>query len=264
MSVLQAFFLGIVQGITEFLPVSSKGHLVLGQYFFNLGSPERLIFFDLICHVGTLGAILLVYAKEIRALFTSNRQRLVQIMIATLPLFPIVFLLKEVESLYDNIQYLGFFYFITAFLLFAGATWGHNKTAVQLKKQRWRDPALIGFFQLLALLPGVSRSGSTISGARLLGWNSQESVTFSFLIAIPAVLGGVVLKVLQMFMGEQNHIPLEIDHYVAGFISSFLVGYISLLLFIKLVSKGKLIYFAWYCLALGIGLTLYFNFPSSG
>lgn len=260
MSVLQAIFLGIIQGITEFLPVSSKGHLILGQYFFNLGSPEDFIFFDLICHVGTLGAIFLVYAKEIRALFTSNRQRLVQIIIATLPLFPVVFLLKEIESLYNNIQYLGYFYFFTASLLFTAATWGHNKTAVQLKKQRWRDPLLIGFFQLLALLPGVSRSGSTISGARLLGWNSQEAVTFSFLIAIPAVLGGVALKVLQiLFMDEQPHASLEISHYVAGFTASFLIGYASLLLVIELISRGKLIYFAWYCLALGIGLTLYFN-----
>lgn len=259
LSVLQAFFLGIIQGITEFLPVSSSGHLEIAQYILGLENLDQYITFDLVCHLGTLCAIFVVYATQIKKLFTNDYTRLKQVIIGTLPLFPILLILKPVESLYNKPHLLGLFFLTTAALLYTGIRWGYEKPASDKKKSWWQDAIIIGTFQTIALLPGVSRSGSTISGARLLGWEKQDAVTFSFLLAIPAILGGATLKLFQLtLLGETQQGSLDLIHYVVGFATAFFIGYLALLLLIRLASKEKFMYFVWYCLLLGLATSFYF------
>ncbi|MBS4167550.1 undecaprenyl-diphosphate phosphatase [Parachlamydia sp. AcF125] len=256
MSILEAIFLGIIQGLTEFLPVSSSGHLKLMQSLIGFQNLDQYILFDLICHLGTLGAIFIFFAKEIKETLTSNRLRLLQIALATLPLFPLAIFLKPIESIYQKPHLLGFFFLITSFLLFLG---------VYCQKEgpsppRWRTPFLIGCFQALAIFPGISRSGATISGAKLLGWRMHEALTFSFLIAIPAIVGGIVLETLKFITTNSVAPPVPIPAYCAGLLASLCVGYASLFFLQKMALPHRFLWFAWYCLALGVFAIIYYNF----
>lgn len=256
-STVEAIFLGIIQGLTEFLPVSSSGHLTLVQHLFGFEHLDQMIPFDLICHLGTLLSILIVYHKQITSIMTENKQALVQIIIGTLPLFPVLFVLKKIESIYNRPELLGYFFLITAGLLWLGIRFGYEKPEKEKKKRRIVDPLIIGTFQTLALFPGVSRSGATISAARLLGWKMQESLSFSFLLAIPAILGGTLLKSIQLY---SNHtlatFDLPVSSYLAGFFTAFLFGLLALKVLIRLAANQKMMYFVWYCLLLGLGCLL--------
>lgn len=260
-SILDAILLGFIQGLTEFLPVSSSGHLKLSQYFLNLNHLSEFLLFDLVCHLGTLGAIFATYHSQIKETIFNNHFRFKQLMIATLPLFPLLLVIKPIKSIFDQVEYLGFFFLITAFILFLGIRFGRTKSSSELREHSWRDALIIGIFQAVAILPGVSRSGSTISGARLLGWSQQEAVTFSFLLAIPTILGGTVVEALQLVKhGTSPHHPVDWPSYAAGFIVSFAVGYLALQWVIRLAAQNKFVYFVWYCLFLGLATTVYFHF----
>ncbi len=213
-----------------------------------------MIPFDLVCHMGTLFAILIVFHRKIISLFSKDTQTLLQIIIGTLPLFPILIVLKQIESLYDRPELLGYFFLTTAALLWLGIRFGHNTTAEEKQKHWVRDPLVIGVFQTLALLPGVSRSGSTISAARVLGWKMEDSLSFSFLLAIPAILGGTVLKTLHLYTTSSSLNPdLPFSSYFAGFSTSFLFGVLALKILIRLAANQKMVYFVWYCLLIGTG-----------
>lgn len=259
MTYLEAILLGIVQGLTEFLPVSSSGHLALVQALLGFKNLDRLVLFDLICHLGTLLAIFVVFAGAIRDLLLRNQWRFWQVVVGTLPLFPLVLLIKPIKSLFDRTELLGFFFLCTAFILYAGMRWGKPRSEASLQQSRWRDALGIGLFQAVALMPGISRSGSTISGARLLGWTPQEAVTFSFLLAIPAILGSVALELLQIWKSSEPVPPISVASYGWGFLFSFLCGWVSLIILKRLVAKPQFIYFVWYCLAIGIFAIVYFN-----
>lgn len=263
---LEAIFLGFIQGLTEFLPVSSSGHLKLSQYFLGFQDLHKYVVFDLICHLGTLCAIFLIYKQEIIDSFTTNRTRTLQVILGTLPLFPLVLIMKPIKALFNEPQYLGGFFLLTALILYAGIKLGHTKDQESIEKSKWRDPLAIGLFQALAILPGVSRSGATISAARILGWNAQEAVTFSFLLAIPAILGGTTIELAQLILKPQaTTIPtLGLSQYVWGFVTSCSVGYFALSLLRQLANKQKFMYFVWYCLTLGGVTSLYFLMKSHG
>lgn len=257
-SILEAIFLGFLQGVTEFLPVSSSGHLVLGQALLGIKNMQDYIFFDLVCHLGTLLAIFFVFHHDILQLLKGNKIRLLQLILGTLPLFPLVLLLKPIKAVFDETHYLGFFFMITALLLYAGIRFGSIKQESNLQTSKWRDALIIGIFQAIAIFPGISRSGATISGARILGWPPQEAVTFSFLLAIPAILGGVTLEILQILNKPSFHSHgLDFTHYAAGFLTSCIVGYLALLLLKRLAAKQQFMYFVWYCLAIGIFTIVY-------
>lgn len=261
MTVLESIILGIIQGLTEFLPISSSGHLQLAQIFLGLKNLEQYIVFDLICHLGTLCAIIFFFSKRIKEIILRDKTWLGIIFLGTLPLFPLVFLLKPLKSLFDQPQYLGFFFLLTSLLLFLGTQFGSDLEKETLYKKRWRDSLFIGLFQAIAVLPGISRSGSTISGARLLGWKMEDAIIFSFLLAIPAILGATLLEFVQIWMHPSLEAPsIEYIHYLTAFLTSMGVGCFSLWLMQRLAAKQKFIYFVWYCLALGIFTTLYFNF----
>lgn len=260
MSTIEAIILGIIQGITEFLPVSSSGHLMLGQALLGMKNLDEYIVFDLACHMGTLLAIFIIFYKQIKETLLSNRTRFLQVVLGTLPLFPLVLILKPIKALFNQPEYLGGFFLLTAALLYVGMKLGSVKPQETLQKHRWRDPLVVGVFQAVAIMPGVSRSGSTISGARLLGWTPQEAVTFSFLLAIPAILGGTTLELLQLAMQKHPQSNIGMIQYASGFFSSFIVGSGALLLLMRLALKGQFMYFVWYCLLLGVGTLFYFNF----
>lgn len=260
MTTWEAIILGFIQGITEFLPVSSSGHLELGQYFLGLEHFHHSILFNLTCHLGTLCAIFYIFYSQIKSLFTSQKKLLLQILLATLPLFPLVLLLKPIKAIFAQPQYLGPCFLCSACLIFAGTYYRFRSPS----SKPWKDSLTIGFFQAVAIFPGISRSGATISAARLLGWEKEQAITFSFLLAIPAILGGTLLEVMQLMTNPSiDHIPFLVLPFIMGFISSFVVGCLALWLLMRLVIQDKWIYFAWYCLFLGIITTLYFNFLSN-
>lgn len=260
MTTIDAIILGIIQGITEFLPVSSSGHLKLAQYLLGLQDLDQYILFDLVCHLGTLLAILFIFFNQIKDLLFQNTVRLKQLILATLPLFPLVFLMKPIKAAYADPSYLGFFFLTTACILFLGMRLGKASSEKERTQHPWRDAMIIGTWQAIAIFPGVSRSGSTISGARLLGWSLNEAVIFSFLLAIPAILGGTALEIFKLLHHPGQITSLAFSHYSIGFFVSFGVGIGSLQLLIHLATQNKLAYFAWYCLALGLITTLYFSF----
>ena len=258
MTMLDAIILGIVQGLTEFLPISSSGHLHLFEYFLGFEGLDRYIPFDIACHLGSLLAIILIFYRQIISLFVENKTRFLQIVLATLPLFPLLLLLKPIKAVYAAPKYLGFFFLLTAFILFLGERFGRQKPVVVQEKNRWRDAFFIGLWQAIAILPGVSRSGSTISGARLLGWEMKNAITFSFLLAIPTILGATIVEFLNWYRHPEGIADLALEHYMVGFVVSFITGLLALKLLFYIALSDKFSYFAWYCLLLGIAVTCYF------
>jgi len=259
MTTFEAILLGIIQGITEFLPVSSSGHLQLAKSLLGIKHLDKYIIFDMVCHIGTLFSIFIIFSKEIRQSLT-DRTRLLQVIIAILPLFPLLLILKPIKSLFAQPEYLGYFFLTTALILYLGVRFGWQESKANAEKKKWRDPFLIGVCQAAAILPGVSRSGSTITGGRLLGWNMQDAISFSFLLAIPTILGGLVVETSQMLKTPEASQPLiSWQQYIAGFLASFIMGYAALSYLLKVAGKNKFMYFVWYCLFIGIFSLIYFH-----
>ncbi len=258
-TIFEAIILGIVQGITEFLPVSSSGHLKLVQVLLNFENLNTYIIFDLICHLGTLFAIFLMFWKEIVISFTSNRTKLSQVILGTLPLFPLLLIMKPIKAIFNDPNYLGYCFMLTSLILYLGIKLEKIKAPANLTKHRFYDPVIIGISQSAAILPGISRSGTTISAAKILGWPAEQAVTFSFLLAIPAILGGTIIEGLQLFTkNEAVNLPnASAIHYIIAFLASFIFGIFSLSLLKRLARKQKFMYFVWYCLIVGILTTLY-------
>lgn len=261
MSIFEALFLGIIQGLTEFLPVSSSGHLVLGQYLLGFRDLSKLVDFTLACHLGTLLAVFVFFRKQIWDILVHDHKKILWVILGTLPLFPLALFAEPIKSMFDKVQYLGWFFIVTAVLLYLATYWAKNLPETQLDKSRWRDSLIIGLFQALAILPGISRSGSTISGARLLGWPPKEAITYSFLLSIPAILGGCILEFGKLYFNPSlSGSNISFSAYAIGFLSAFIVGCGALALLVKIVQNNKLMIFSWYCLVLGIGTLVYFNF----
>ncbi|MCB1119149.1 MAG: undecaprenyl-diphosphate phosphatase [Chlamydiia bacterium] len=246
MTLLHTFLLGLIQGLTEFLPVSSSGHLLLAQHLFGFDDLKQYVFFDLICHVGTLLAILIAFRKTILQIFTGEKKWLGMIFLALLPLVPLVPLVDQMKGIFSDVAYLGFFFLISALLLHAGSRY----TLPSKRGGAWH-PLVIGCFQALAIVPGISRSGSTISSARLLGWSSEEAVTFSFLLGIPTITAGVLIEGMKTVQSPEILGDISLSGYLVGFITAFLTGWTSLYWLMQLAERGHLGYFAYYLTALG-------------
>lgn len=259
METWEAAILGVLQGLTEFLPVSSSGHLALGQYFLGFQDLKRYILFDLVCHLGTLMAIMWFFFPQIKQTLFGDIRRLWQVILGTLPLFPLVLLLKPIKALFDQPQYLGYCFLLTAFLLYVGNHFSLKPAREGTFRLRWGDAMTVGLFQAIAILPGVSRSGSTISAARVLGWSKEEAISFSFLLAIPAILGGMALEIFSLFSSHEASAPIDATAFLVGFLTSFAIGWLALKFLVMLTKQNQWRYFIWYCLSLGIVTTLYFN-----
>ena len=262
--VVKAALLGALQGLTEFLPVSSSGHLVLFHHM--LGFSQANIFFDVMLHVGTLGAILTVYRKSIFHLvkeFTSgtlkyfvtrqvsSAQRMVGLLfIATIPTGIIGLLLNDqINYFFSQPKSVSLMLLVTASLLqlprFRSRKTNQSKLQSEPELKIWHA-LLIGIVQGLAVVPGISRSGSTISTALLLGVRPVMAAEFSFLLSIPAILGAVVLKV-----GDISTVS-SLATVSVGIGTSFFIGLIALRLLLNLITKAKFFVFSYYCLLVAI------------
>lgn len=262
MTPIEALILGFIQGLTEFFPISSSAHLKLTQHFLGMKDLHDYIFFDLICHLGTLFAVVFVLWRPIKDLFSANRTTFWQLCAATLPLFPLVLLMKPIRALFDQISLLGIWMIFNGLILAFAIKKSSIRPPTLLHKHRWRDTFLIGIAQACAIIPGISRSGSTISTAWLLGWDTRQAVTFSFLLSIPAVLGGIGYEILKLLWQPETTSlpPIGFFPYAIGFLTSFGVGWICFLLLIKLFTKEMFKGFAWYCILVGTAVMTYFNF----
>ena len=266
MTILEAIVLGVLQGITEFLPVSSSGHLVLMQHF--LGIKESQIFFDVMLHFGTLGAVIIVYHQLIGDLVRTGFSTLLQadfyrhpgltigntpslkliwfLLIGSIPTGLIALLFKEsLESIFGKPMVVAGMLIITGLILQLSRL-GQRRRQAETPLRAWHTP-LVGIVQGLAIIPGISRSGSTISISLMLGLSPQVAAQYSFLLSIPAILGAVVLKLKDV--GDITIAPAVI---VAGTLTSFIVGYIALRFLLAMLNRGKFSIFSYYCFALGI------------
>jgi len=249
MSHFVAVLLGFVQGLTEFFPISSSAHLQLTKELF--GVKEIPVIFDLACHLGTLLALVWFFKVEIIRLFRKDRSKLVYLCIALVPLVPSYFLLGSVRKMLSQPEYLGIFLMVTGGILLLG-----SKVRIRSKSRILRDVLLIGTMQSAALIPGISRSASTISCAHLLGWKTKDAVRFSFLLAIPTIIGGNLIETQKMFRkGELSHL-LNWECLI-GFASAFIMGMIVIRFAIRWLEKGNLKVFAWYCLFIGLIVNIY-------
>ena len=266
MTILEAIVLGVLQGITEFLPVSSSGHLVLMQHF--LGIEESQIFFDVMVHFGTLGAVIIVYYQLIGSLVQTGFSTLFQadfyrhprltisntpdlrliwfLLIGSIPTGLIALLFKEsLESIFGKPMVVAVMLIITGLILQLSRL-GQRRRQTETPLQAWHT-SLVGIVQGLAIIPGISRSGSTISVSLLLGLSPQVAAQYSFLLSIPAILGAVILKFKDV--GEITIAPAVI---VAGTLTSFIVGYIALRFLLAMLNRGKFSIFSYYCFVVGI------------
>lgn len=254
MSVLEALILGLVQGLTEFLPVSSSGHLELGHVIFNVNQGDNLMF-DIIVHGATVLSTLVVFRKDIIELFSGlfkfqwnePTQFLAKLALSAIPVAIFGFLFEEqIASLFlGNIVFIGSMLLITAVLL-SIANYARKGT----RKIGYFDAIIIGIAQTLAVVPGISRSGATIATGMIIGNNKSELARFSFLMVIIPILGANFIKIISGDLVAQSSI--EILPLIVGFVAAFVSGLLACKWMVNIVRKGKLIYFALYCAVIGL------------
>jgi undecaprenyl-diphosphatase len=257
MSFLQALLFGILQAVTEFFPVSSSAHLKIFKHLLGLSEWDNLVLFDLSCHLGTLIAVIYFLRSEIRKIL-KERNRILLFFIALLPLVPCYFLLKPLREWASQKDCLGFCLFATGLILLAGQFLRMKNSSVATQKKQIRDVLWIGTMQSAALIPGISRSASTISCARILGWDIKEAVRFSFLLSIPTIIGGNALELLKT-VSSQAIVEVAWGSCLTAFASSFIVGMLIVRGAIQWLERGNFKPFAWYCMILGASVILYFN-----
>lgn len=268
MDILSSVFYGAIQGATEFLPVSSSGHLALAQSFFGAENYEAKYFtFNILLHLGTLIAVLGIYYKDVLMLisaflsmlcdlfkgrkirlYNQHRKLTVMLIIATLPVvFVAPFIKDYVESFSSNTLLVGIFLLITSAILFIGDhIKGGHKTAKS--GAAMTDALICGFFQLFAILPGISRSGSTISGGLIRGFDREFAVKFSFLMSIPAILGAVVFDLNNITAVQSG----DIIPYIIGMITAAFSGFCAIRLIQWIARRASFKFFSVYCGLVGI------------
>ena len=247
MELIKAIILGIIQGLTEFLPISSSGHLVLAQKI--MGFTEPPLIFDTVLHLGTLFAVVLVLWGDIWPLLKKPFQKMTALLIVgTIPTALLGILLKDFfDNLFKSGKTLGVEFIITGLVLLAAQRMsnGHKK----LKETTGMDAIFVGIMQGIAILPAVSRSGLTIAGALFRKMDREFAARFSFLLSIPAILGATVLQVKDI--AEGGAVLPATSSLIGGFIFSFIFGIISVKFMMKVIKEGKLNGFGIYCSVLG-------------
>lgn len=271
MSLLSSILLGAIQGITEFLPISSSGHLAIAQNLLHLqveGSEGT--FFDVLLHLGTLVAVFVAYWSDIREMIVElvygvrdlarretptpvppARRLILLIIVGTVPLFAVLPVKKIVEGLSDNMYFVGGALLVTGCLLFASDR--VRKGRKTEKSATLLDVLLVGVAQAIATCPGISRSGTTITAGCFVGFDRKFAVRYSFLMSIPAILGANILSLKDALGGEVTWSELPV--YLVGVAVAAVVGYVCIRLLKMIAEKGKFGFFAYYCWAMG-SLTL--------
>lgn len=266
MNYLYAAFLGLLQGVTEFLPVSSSGHLSLVQNFFGGEGPDNL--FNVLLHFATLLAVFVVYRRDIadmiveffrglKALCTPGtekgrvppaRRLVLMIIVGTLPLFIVLPFKSKVEALGGSTLFIGCALLVTGLLLFASDRFSRGQKT--MRSMTVADAALIGCGQALAVVPGLSRSGTTITAGVARGLDRPFAVRFSFLLSLPAVLGATLLEVLDVV--KEGVDTALVPQYLVGMAVAAVSGYFAIALVKRLADKGRFGAFAYYCWAVGV------------
>ena len=270
MTWLSAVLLGLIQGVAEFLPVSSSGHLAIAENLLNMsGASEVPEFFDVLLHLGTLIAVFAAYWEEIRDMITEffcgirdlarhttpvpvppARRLILLIIVGTLPLVAVLPIKDLVEGLADNMYFVGGALLVTGCLLFASDRVKRGRKTES--SATLMDVFLVGVAQAIATCPGVSRSGTTITAGCLVGFERKFAVRYSFLMSIPAILGANILSLKDAI---DTVVLSEVPMYLAGVAVSAVVGYACIRLLKMIADKGKFGFFAYYCWAAGV-LTL--------
>ena len=274
MTFLSSFLLGLVQGIAEFLPISSSGHLAIAQNLLGMSDagtvPE---FFDVLLHLGTLVAVFVAYWADIKDMVleffrgagdlihhsTPNpvppaRRLILLIILGTLPLFVVLPVKDAVQGLSNSMAFIGAAPIVTGVLLFVS-----DRVKKGRKNERtatWLDVLIVGIGQAIATMPGISRSGMTITTGCFVGFERKFAVRFSFLLSIPAVLGANILSLADAAKAGINW--AEVPVYLVGVVTAAVVGYLCIRLLRFIADRGKFGAFAYYCWAVGV-LTLVLN-----
>lgn len=274
MTFLSSFLLGLVQGIAEFLPISSSGHLAIAQNLLGMSDagtvPE---FFDVLLHLGTLVAVFVAYWADIKDMVleffrgagdlihhsTPNpvppaRRLILLIILGTLPLFVVLPVKDAVQGLSNSMAFIGTALIVTGVLLFVS-----DRVKKGRKNERtatWLDVLIVGIGQAIATMPGISRSGMTITTGCFVGFERKFAVRFSFLLSIPAVLGANILSLADAAKAGINW--AEVPVYLVGVVTAAVVGYLCIRLLRFIADRGKFGAFAYYCWAVGV-LTLVLN-----
>lgn len=277
MSYFQSIILGIVQGLAEFLPISSSGHLAVIQHFMGI-DPENVLSFTVMLHFGTLVAIFAVYWKDIVDLFkelfatikdlvtgqglqlkkNETRWLGVMIVVATIPTGLMgIFFEDFFEGLYSNMAAIGIGLIVTGTCMFASERWGGGRVGAM--GMNVRNAIFIGICQGIAICPGISRSGSTMVGGLTCRFNREHAVRYAFLISIPTVLGAF-LKELPSVIGDVTagaDSSISVGILIAGIVAAAVSGYFAIRVMIKAVTNKKLIYFSVYTWVAGAALIVY-------
>ena len=259
MNVFEAFFLGLIQGITEFLPVSSSGHLEISKKIFgDIFTSQESFLLTLSLHFATTISTIIVFRKDIALIFKELFQFKkndsfyfsIYIIISMIPAaFVGIFFEDFINNLFkDNLMLVGSMLILTSFLLFLTDRKKINKIKIS-----YLSALLIGLVQAIAILPGLSRSGATIAIAIIIGVNREKASRFSFLMVIPLIIGGMIKNLLSL---PQNF-NFEVDILFVGFMSALVTGIFACKLMIALVNKSKLKYFGIYCLIIGL-ITIFY------
>lgn len=254
MDTLDALILGVIQGLTEFLPVSSSGHLELGKAVLGDQSvPEESLLFTVVLHFATALSTIIVFRKDIlsilKGLVSKDQEDLNfagRIILSMIPAVVVgLFFEDQLEALFNgNIILVGFMLIVTGLLLFLA-----GKAKSTGKGISWKDALIIGVSQAIAMLPGISRSGATISTSVLLGNDRTKAARFSFLMVVPLIFGKIAKDLLSgnISLDSSASVPL-----LVGFIAAFVTGLVACTWMISLVKKAKLHYFSYYCFAVGL------------
>ena len=266
MTVFTSFLLGLIQGVAEFLPISSSGHLAIAQNLLNLQA-EIPAFFDVLLHLGTLLAVFVAYWQDIKDMVVEffcgigdlvhhstptpvppARRLILLIILGTLPLFAVLPIKDKVQGLSDNMIFIGAALIVTGFLLFASDM--IRKGRKTERNATWLDVLIVGAGQAIATMPGISRSGMTISAGCFTGFERKFAVRFSFLLSIPAVLGANILSLKDA--AEAGIVWSEVPVYLVGVVTAAVVGYLCIRLLRMIADKGRFGAFAYYCWAVGL------------
>lgn len=254
---IEALILGLLQGLTEYLPVSSSGHLAIGSYLFGIEGEENLAF-TVAVHVATVLSTLVILWKEIDWIFkglfkfkmNEETKYVINIVISMIPVGIVGLFFKDyVEEVFGSgLAIVGCMLLVTAALL----TFSFYAKPRQKENIGWRDALVIGIAQACAVMPGLSRSGSTIATGLLLGNKKESLAKFSFLMVIPPILGEALLDVVKGLKGEEAFGGIDMLPLAVGFVAAFVSGCLACKWMIDIVKKGKLIYFGIYCAIAGV------------
>lgn len=276
MTISSAILLGIVQGVAEFLPISSSGHLAILQNLFALSAGEDHLFFDVLLHLGTLISICVCYwgdivamVREVFIVLRGGRRAdgtpvqgnlgaarlFMMIVVGTLPLFLVLPINDKVEELYYITPFIGVALLLTGCMLFVSDKMTPGKRTE--KNMRFRDALVIGLCQCVATIPGLSRSGTTITAGIATGLDRTFAMKYSFLLSLPAVLGANLLSFIKAIGSESIEASL-IPAYLIGMLAAMLSGIAAISLMKLIAKKSKFGWFAYYCWGAGV-LTIIFS-----